>query len=127
MINALGKYALSLEVISDLSRLHPGGAPLLTPRRAIGGCGFHPEAAGELTIEIDGRFLELRIASGGNDRRSRNQSHCGRDNEHGAALARSWQAGGGSRSARSGLRLGHRRLRHADLKEAKNLLDELVA
>ena len=27
MINALGKYSVKLRVISDLSRLHPGGAP----------------------------------------------------------------------------------------------------
>jgi hypothetical protein len=48
---------------------------------------------------IDDR--DRRIASGGNDLRSRNQSHCGRDNERGAALARSGQAGGGSPARRS--------------------------
>ena len=36
-----------------------------------------------------------------------------RRDEHGAALARSGQAGSGSRASRSGLRLVHRRLRHA--------------
>ena len=37
---------------------------------------------------------------------------CRRD-EHSAALARSRQAGGGSRASRSGLRMVHRRVRHA--------------
>ena len=36
-----------------------------------------------------------------------------RRNEHGAALARSGQAGRGQRSSRSGLRLVHQRVRHA--------------
>ena len=49
-----------------------------------------------------------------------------RCNEHGAAPARSAEAGCGSRASCSGLRLVHRRLRHADLKEAKALLDELA-
>ena len=58
MINALGKYSVKLRGdIRSISRLHPGGAPP-EPRRAIGGCDFHLEAAGELMIEIDGWFLE---------------------------------------------------------------------
>jgi hypothetical protein len=62
MINALGKYSVKLRGdIRSISRLHPGGAPP-EPRRAIGGCDFHLEAAGELMIEIDGRFLERGLA-----------------------------------------------------------------
>ena len=45
------------------------------------------------------------------------------------SMARLWRDQGkraaSSRTARSGLRLVHRRVRHADLKEAKALLDEL--
>jgi len=51
-----------------------------------------------------------------------------RGDEHGAAVARSGQAARGPRASRSGLRLVHRRLRHArDLKEAKALLGELAS
>jgi len=55
MINALGKYSVKLR--GDIRSKY-----LLTPRRTMGGCGFHLEAAGELMIEIDGRFLERGLA-----------------------------------------------------------------
>src|SRR5580704_10503586 len=46
-----------------------------------------------------------------------------RSNERGAALARSREDTASSRTARSGLWLVHRRVRHGDLKEAKALLN----